>query len=566
MTTSRSRPRPTSPTRPPVRRLTCASARGSTSTPSRPTLLAPLSSAACALTGAGGSRGTATPTAWPTPSPTPCSARRGSAISGPTFPTPIPPSPGRTASRSSAPSSPSPPRGPRRGQRRLHHRRRRAAHGTPRRCHGREPRAALGAPVSVKATRAEGSGRSGEPRDRVHGRRAARRLFGGPSGCAVSPPKGRRKPPPSKQKGHPPAGRPGRWPWPDRRQAEPSRWRRTVAPERRSGRRSASGELGGTRWRAAGPCSNCSQPGADRSAGCSWPTASTPRASSTRSRRSPTAAGSASRPWPGASRQRGPHRGATGRARLCRADRADTARGPVPPNPVRPTALLAGGGGHHDPRNLGALLRSAECAGVTGVVLPRHRAAHLSPTVAKVAAGALEHLDFCVVGGIPAALDEDDQGGVWTVGLAGEAERSIYSLPLGEVAVALVMGSEEKGSRPSCAAAATSSWPSPARQPGVAQRRRGRRGGVLRGGAPARGGGRRGLKRLRGRGELGRARRAPTRGDGDLGHALGAGVALGLLLGDGAMRFMSAFTGFTTKKNSTAATITNVSTALKKEP
>ncbi|HEY1733212.1 MAG TPA: RNA methyltransferase substrate-binding domain-containing protein, partial [Acidimicrobiales bacterium] len=42
-----------------------------------------------------------------------------------------------------------------------------------------------------------------------------------------------------------------------------------------------------------------------------------------------------------------------------------------------------------DPRNLGALLRSAECAGVTGVVLPRHRSAHLSPTVAKVAAGAI---------------------------------------------------------------------------------------------------------------------------------------------------------------------------------
>ena len=57
-----------------------------------------------------------------------------------------------------------------------------------------------------------------------------------------------------------------------------------------------------------------------------------------------------------------------------------------------------------DPRNLGALLRSAECAGVTGVVLPRHRAAHLSPTVAKVAAGAIEHLSFALVGGVPAAL------------------------------------------------------------------------------------------------------------------------------------------------------------------
>ena len=45
-----------------------------------------------------------------------------------------------------------------------------------------------------------------------------------------------------------------------------------------------------------------------------------------------------------------------------------------------------------------ALLRSGECAGVTGVVLPRHRSAHLSPTVAKTAAGAIEHLAFAVVG------------------------------------------------------------------------------------------------------------------------------------------------------------------------
>ena len=57
-----------------------------------------------------------------------------------------------------------------------------------------------------------------------------------------------------------------------------------------------------------------------------------------------------------------------------------------------------------DPHNLGALLRSAECAGVTGVVLPRHRSAHLSPTVAKVAAGAIEYLPMALVAGVPAAL------------------------------------------------------------------------------------------------------------------------------------------------------------------
>ena len=101
-----------------------------------------------------------------------------------------------------------------------------------------------------------------------------------------------------------------------------------------------------------------------------------------------------------------------------------------------------------DPRNLGALLRSAECAGVTGVVLPRHRSARLSPTVTKTAAGAIEHLPFAVVGGVPAALSELRDLGVWSIGLAGEADQSLYDLPLGEGPVALVVGSEEKGLAP----------------------------------------------------------------------------------------------------------------------
>lgn len=101
-----------------------------------------------------------------------------------------------------------------------------------------------------------------------------------------------------------------------------------------------------------------------------------------------------------------------------------------------------------DPRNLGALLRSAECAGVTGIVLPRHRAAHLSPTVAKVAAGAIEYLDFALVGGIPNALERLSSLGVWTFGLAAEASRSIYEAALGTGPVALVVGGEERGLQP----------------------------------------------------------------------------------------------------------------------
>ena len=112
----------------------------------------------------------------------------------------------------------------------------------------------------------------------------------------------------------------------------------------------------------------------------------------------------------------------------------------------QPFLLVAAG--LTDPRNLGALLRSAECAGVTGVVLPRHRSARLSPTVAKTAAGAIEHLAFAVVGGIPAALLQMSVLGVWSVGLAGESAQSLYDLPLGEGPIALVVGSEEKGLAP----------------------------------------------------------------------------------------------------------------------
>ncbi|MGC8464287.1 MAG: 23S rRNA (guanosine(2251)-2'-O)-methyltransferase RlmB [Acidimicrobiales bacterium] len=101
-----------------------------------------------------------------------------------------------------------------------------------------------------------------------------------------------------------------------------------------------------------------------------------------------------------------------------------------------------------DPTNLGAVLRSAECAGVTGVVLPRHRAVHLTPTVAKVAAGAIEHLPMAVVPGVPAALRRLAALGVWTVGLDQGASRSIYELAVGDQSVALVLGSEGSGLAP----------------------------------------------------------------------------------------------------------------------
>jgi 23S rRNA (guanosine2251-2'-O)-methyltransferase len=99
-----------------------------------------------------------------------------------------------------------------------------------------------------------------------------------------------------------------------------------------------------------------------------------------------------------------------------------------------------------DPHNLGSLLRTAECAGITGVVLPRHRAAHVTPTVAKVAAGAIEHLEIALVPGIPTALRQLDELGVVSVGLDGGAPVSLFDVGAeADGPVALVMGAEDRG-------------------------------------------------------------------------------------------------------------------------
>ncbi|HWH34419.1 MAG TPA: 23S rRNA (guanosine(2251)-2'-O)-methyltransferase RlmB, partial [Acidimicrobiales bacterium] len=98
-----------------------------------------------------------------------------------------------------------------------------------------------------------------------------------------------------------------------------------------------------------------------------------------------------------------------------------------------------------DPQNLGALLRSAEGAGATGVVLPRHRAVHVTPTVAKAAAGAVEHLPLALVAGLPAALTRMAKAGVWVVGLDSGGDTSIFDVALGAEPVALVLGAEGRG-------------------------------------------------------------------------------------------------------------------------
>jgi 23S rRNA (guanosine2251-2'-O)-methyltransferase len=99
-----------------------------------------------------------------------------------------------------------------------------------------------------------------------------------------------------------------------------------------------------------------------------------------------------------------------------------------------------------DPGNLGAILRSCEGAGVDGVLIPRHRAVHVTPTVAKAAAGAVEYVPMALVGGLPAMLTRLRGAGIWVVGLDDAADRSLFDLgDLAAEGICLVLGAEGAG-------------------------------------------------------------------------------------------------------------------------
>jgi 23S rRNA (guanosine2251-2'-O)-methyltransferase len=99
-----------------------------------------------------------------------------------------------------------------------------------------------------------------------------------------------------------------------------------------------------------------------------------------------------------------------------------------------------------DPGNLGAILRSCDGAGVDAVVLPRHRAVHITPTAAKSAAGAAEYVPMCIVGGLPTALKQLKDAGVWIIGLHDAADKNIFEMgSLASEPVCLVLGAEGPG-------------------------------------------------------------------------------------------------------------------------
>lgn len=99
-----------------------------------------------------------------------------------------------------------------------------------------------------------------------------------------------------------------------------------------------------------------------------------------------------------------------------------------------------------DPHNLGALIRTAECAGVHGVIIPKYSAASVNATVIRVSAGATAHIPIARVTNIVQTLDILKSSGVWIIGTEMKSERLYYELDYSG-ALAIVIGNEGRGIR-----------------------------------------------------------------------------------------------------------------------
>jgi 23S rRNA (guanosine2251-2'-O)-methyltransferase len=97
-----------------------------------------------------------------------------------------------------------------------------------------------------------------------------------------------------------------------------------------------------------------------------------------------------------------------------------------------------------DPQNLGGIIRPAEAAGVYAIILPRHRAAPVTPTVSHVASGALEHMRICTVPNLTMVIGELKEFGFWVVGTDAYAAKTCYEADFTGM-MALVMGAEHRG-------------------------------------------------------------------------------------------------------------------------
>lgn len=97
-----------------------------------------------------------------------------------------------------------------------------------------------------------------------------------------------------------------------------------------------------------------------------------------------------------------------------------------------------------DPHNLGAIVRTAECAGAHGVIIPKRRSVGLTAVVAKASAGALEYMPVARVSNIPAAMEDLKKRGVWICGTAADGDTELYKADL-KGPTAIVIGNEGDG-------------------------------------------------------------------------------------------------------------------------
>ena len=169
-------------------------------------------------------------------------------------------------------------------------------------------------------------------------------------------------------------------------------------------------------------------------------------------------------PWTPSPRIRRRGSPAAGRTRACspRCRRRRTGRPADLVAGARTPGLFVVLDGIEDPHNLGAILRTADAAGVDGVIRQARRSAPLEGAVAKTSAGAVAHLRIATVVNVTRALEELKEAGVWTVGLAGDGATAYDAIDF-TVPTAIVVGAEGTGLRRLSATPATtwrrSRWP-----------------------------------------------------------------------------------------------------------
>ncbi len=98
-----------------------------------------------------------------------------------------------------------------------------------------------------------------------------------------------------------------------------------------------------------------------------------------------------------------------------------------------------------DPHNLGSILRTADCTGAHGVILPKRRSAQVTATVSKTSAGAVEYVPVARVTNLGQTIDQLKEMGVWVVGTVVDAVQELYDTEVFDGPVAIVIGNESKG-------------------------------------------------------------------------------------------------------------------------